>query len=335
MKFHITIRLPSSRFPQLYILILLFQRSSLQIHKLLHIYHIKVERTFLTNMPPITDIKHRSHPAHDLKLSHPATPYICDGCKEIGYGICYRCRECRFYLHKECAIPHSPTYHHLFKGSKFDFYRRSPTSGGRICDACGKDVNGFLYHCSSTGYDMHPNCAKLPLILNGEGLTLELKGKASACQKCRVSGRRSNGWSYVSSCGKYCLHVACVKEMIIEAWEKKYFNQQKGHEINRNHLKLPSKESKNGRVITRGRGRSSSPGRRDRRTEKEGKRRYSSCGRSSNNRENITGRNAGRNPSMILLNTGVTVLGILLSAFLGVPITPLASAAVFLAKNLF
>ncbi|KAJ9160109.1 hypothetical protein P3X46_025540 [Hevea brasiliensis] len=302
-------------------------------------------------MPAVTDIKHPSHPRHYLKLEHPSTPYFCDGCKELGFGRCYRCRNCMFYMHEECAIPSSPTYHHLFEGCRFDFYKRSPTFGDRICDACGKDVKGFLYHCSSRGYDMHPNCAKLPLTLSSEGVTLELKKKASsACQKCRIlSGPKS--WFYVSTCRRYCLHVACIKEMILEAWKNKYFDQQRRHEINRNRLELPRIAS--GRERTGHRGRSLSPGReiqghkgrtgssggRDSRIDRKtkgytNKGRCSSCGRYPSNRGIIKGY-VGTNTAMILFKTGIKVLEIIFSVILGVPIPPIMSAAYYFATILF
>ncbi|XP_058006818.1 uncharacterized protein LOC110671607 [Hevea brasiliensis] len=100
-----------------------------------------------------------------------------------------------------------------------------------VCDACGRDVKGFVYQIiSSDGdpYHMHPNCAELPHTLQGEGVKLELKKKVkSKCLKCKnknYANKTPKGWAYVSSCEKYSFHVACVKEMIYEARERSHFN---------------------------------------------------------------------------------------------------------------
>lgn len=37
----------------------------------------------------------------------------------------------------------------------------------------------------------------------------------SKCYKC---GKRGRSWSYRSKCKKYSLHVACVREMVLESW---------------------------------------------------------------------------------------------------------------------
>lgn len=41
----------------------------------------------------------------------------------------------------------------------------------------------------------------------------------SACHRC---GRKGRSWSYRSRCKKYNLHVACVKEMLVESWHEIY-----------------------------------------------------------------------------------------------------------------
>lgn len=45
---------------------------------------------------------------------------------------------------------------------------------------------------------------------------------SSACHKC---GRKGRSWSYRSTCKKYNLHVACVKEMLVETWHEIYFGR--------------------------------------------------------------------------------------------------------------
>lgn len=40
---------------------------------------------------------------------------------------------------------------------------------------------------------------------------------SSSCHKC---GRKGRSWSYRSKCKKYNLHVACVKEMLVDTWHE-------------------------------------------------------------------------------------------------------------------
>ncbi|KAB5538823.1 hypothetical protein DKX38_016356 [Salix brachista] len=177
----------------------------------------------------ITRITHSSHSGHSLLLKYPQAPYKCEGCKELGFGPCYECEheDCSFYLHDECATP-SPS--HSFSDCSLKFHSRAPQGGERVCDACGQGVLGFRYQCThKKPHDYHPSCLKLKRTLTAEdGTTLHLKEKPpSKCLYCgsRKTSNGIKGWSYVSSCGQYRYHVACVKDMILENWKKGYFLQ--------------------------------------------------------------------------------------------------------------
>ncbi|KAG5237587.1 protein binding protein [Salix suchowensis] len=181
----------------------------------------------------LTKITHSSHSGHFLLLKYPQEPYKCEGCKELGFGPCYECEheDCNFYLHEECANA-TPSAFHSFLKCSLKFHSRAPQGapqgGERFCDACGQDVLGFVYQCKHKNpHDYHPSCLKLKRTLTAEdGTRLHLKEKPpSKCLNCG-SSKTSNGikgWSYVSSCGQYCYHVACVKGMILEKWKKGYF----------------------------------------------------------------------------------------------------------------
>lgn len=172
-------------------------------------------------------IDHPRHPEHKLELKHEERPYRCDGCHQIGFGARYRCDEpfacCNFHLHKDCATPNDTITHRFFPGRVFHFLEL-PAGPDRRCDACAQDITGYNYHCFDHELDLHPSCAKLDDKLSVEGgeLKLKLQKKTSSkCYKCGTKdleyGRKS--WSYVSS-GKEChLHVACVKEMLLDSWE--------------------------------------------------------------------------------------------------------------------
>ncbi|KAL5973281.1 hypothetical protein ACLOJK_029931 [Asimina triloba] len=66
----------------------------------------------------------------------------------------------------------------------------------------------------------------LPRSIGSDDVKLELRPKVSSkCDRCGWKERRKQlrSWSYVSTCGGYCFHVSCVKEAILERWEKVRF----------------------------------------------------------------------------------------------------------------
>ncbi|GAB2224839.1 hypothetical protein Droror1_Dr00005616 [Drosera rotundifolia] len=103
---------------------------------------------------------------------------------------------------------------------------RPPGAGARYCNACEKDITGFVYHCKACGFDLHPCCAKLPMVLDDGEVKLYLYRKVSAaCHRC---GRKGRSWTYRSTCKRYSLHVACVKEMLVENWHEICFGRGGG-----------------------------------------------------------------------------------------------------------
>jgi hypothetical protein len=59
---------------------------------------------------------------------------------------------------------------------------------------------------------------------SNEGVVnLELKEKAASkcliCQRKKIS-KKIEGWAYVSTCGKYCYHVRCVKDLVDKKLEQ-------------------------------------------------------------------------------------------------------------------
>ncbi|QCD89537.1 uncharacterized protein LOC114166311 [Vigna unguiculata] len=177
----------------------------------------------------------RGCPSHGESMQPKAAgaAYKCSGCKEMGFGSSYECEndDCNYILHEDCANAVSNAVHRFLPESKFEFLEKPP-GYPRYCDACGKDVVGFVYHCSHTGHDLHPRCLNLKdRISDEEGLvTLELCKMMvpSKCVKCnhRRVEEGVKTWSYVSSEGELCYHVRCVKKLILEKLEEKYFSQQ-------------------------------------------------------------------------------------------------------------
>jgi len=182
----------------------------------------------------IMKIKHPEH-EHELELKNYQKPYMCDGCKEHGYGSRYRCELCDFDLHDECMFTSPKTYHELFKESTFKFYNQPPgkccmrncDDCRRYCDACGKAINGFVYHCEAKGWDLHPCCRNLENKIYIDGEKFRLSDKASKkclwCKKKRLpnSVKGIPGWSYVSKSENYHFHVYCAMEMVLESWNNR------------------------------------------------------------------------------------------------------------------
>jgi len=142
------------------------------------------------------------------------------------------------------ASANSTTTHSLFSENvRFIFHEQSPEHVGS-CVACGKDVQGFRYHYSppkknaflelflpSKQLNLHPCCFRLPSNRTNQGLNasnegvvnLELKETAASkcliCQRNKIS-KKIEGWVYVSTCGKYCYHVRCVKDLVDKKLEQ-------------------------------------------------------------------------------------------------------------------
>jgi len=140
---------------------------------------------------------------HSFLLKPAGAPYTCSGCGELGFGPSRHCEDinCSYVLHGECANPDPHAFHPFFEKSYFEFHTKSPGGKERRCDACGKDVLGFVYSCSSTGIDLHPCCLKLkPKISDESGnVTLQLSRKVrSKCAKCKDKYvvEDFKGWTY-------------------------------------------------------------------------------------------------------------------------------------------
>ncbi|XP_072977096.1 uncharacterized protein [Typha angustifolia] len=183
------------------------------------------------------EISHPSHPHHKLKIEYTETPFCCDGCREAGIGLKYKCDECEFDLHKACALAPSSIAHTFYKKCDFRLYSNPPGLLTRICDACGRDVLGFVYHCNKCGFDLHPCCANLPLRLDDGERSFYLCRKLSgSCHRC---GTKGLGWSYKSDCKNYNLHVSCVKELVVESWRAMYANMDK-NKVREIQARIPS-----------------------------------------------------------------------------------------------
>ncbi|XP_015876923.3 heat shock cognate 70 kDa protein 2 [Ziziphus jujuba] len=208
-----------------------------------------------------TVIRSASHPKHPLELKQFDKPYKCDGCKETGFGKRYRCDRCDFDLHEDCMFLADQKSHASFRGSTFEFLEHPPRKCKqdkyckdceRFCDACGKPVKGFVYHCKKNGLDLHPCCSNLKQEFKIDGKKFSLsRGVHSTC--CFWCGKEKvkdgiRGLSYVSSRNEYRLHVHCVTKMVSEVWKSRdkvgSGNNNKNDSLDLENLKLPESLAK-------------------------------------------------------------------------------------------
>ena len=107
---------------------------------------------------------------NELKLDNNPNlkHYVCNGCKEYGSnGMRYRCKDCNYSFHKDCMFSKPTITHEIFKDFIFKFYELQPplelySKRTKIyCNACGKHIKGFIYHCPEEDLNLHPCCLNL------------------------------------------------------------------------------------------------------------------------------------------------------------------------------
>ncbi|GLJ45889.1 hypothetical protein SUGI_0966080 [Cryptomeria japonica] len=146
---------------------------------------------------------------HPLILCEDLSPYKCNGCKEYGANIGYRCNFCpHFTLHQVCGAYPDTFVHPFYPAQEFKF--RKKTCFRHDCDACGEALKGFVYESprpdSMRPLRLHPLCVALPTTLDYGGhedhpvqLIMETGG-TFVCSRCNES---KSGWSY------RCDEMAC------------------------------------------------------------------------------------------------------------------------------
>ncbi|WOH02560.1 hypothetical protein DCAR_0521949 [Daucus carota subsp. sativus] len=164
------------------------------------------------------DIKayHSSHLNHPLVLRNFNKPFHCDGCKEQGFGTRYRCESSD--CHPLPPLPSVPgcmfnsrtATHEFYPGCDLKF-SDEPRKRGTWCNACGNEINGFVYYCKDKDLDLHPCCLELKGKMVTDGATFRLhdkvKSKCIWCKSKSLKGKSEGGWSYKSECNKYHVHV--------------------------------------------------------------------------------------------------------------------------------
>ena len=118
---------------------------------------------------PEDSIRHFSHP-HPLFNSslnpqaNSSSSSSCVVCKLKLLNLpSYTCKPCNFHIHLNCSelpqkIRHPFDKNHLLSLISSPKYQE----GTFRCDACGKNGDGFAYHCGDCGIDLHTVCANMP-----------------------------------------------------------------------------------------------------------------------------------------------------------------------------
>ncbi|XP_054789565.1 uncharacterized protein LOC129295113 [Prosopis cineraria] len=163
-------------------------------------------------------MNHPCHLQHPIILKSEGAPFQCSGCEELGLAQGTSAAKLIVPSSFTTTVPqlaHRPPKNPPVHGEPT--VRLPLGTAGRteppICDACGQDVRGFLYHdqCSKHKFDLHPCCMNLKRTMSDPSGTVELNRKDKAppkCVKCKrkylnnvQSKEAFRGWSYVSSCG--------------------------------------------------------------------------------------------------------------------------------------
>ncbi|KAK0592276.1 hypothetical protein LWI29_016311 [Acer saccharum] len=163
------------------------------------------------------------HP-HNLERKIDNRPYLCNGCREYGFGLRrFKCEQCDFDIHDECAHVKQTTTHDYYKNDIFNFFRKPPDHDSIVCDMCGDFVKGFVYYCEKLKSSLHPCCHSLPSKFKFYHVEFTLRDKilSSTCLWCsNDSDFPIEGLSYVSKCNKYNFQVSCAKQMILKKYYK-------------------------------------------------------------------------------------------------------------------
>ncbi|XP_073030339.1 uncharacterized protein [Primulina eburnea] len=175
--------------------------------------------------PKETTTTHFSHP-HPLKLCSyiplqtPNLSSSCSGCKFQPSGLIYSCNVCSFFLHKKCFEMPMKITHPCHKDHAFTLLTQPAYADGMFkCDACGKNGDGFSYHCKPCGNDLHILCSAMPLSITHSSHVHKLEltfgspypTKDFCCDICKKVG--SDHWIYRCNLCAFDAHLHCAKSV--------------------------------------------------------------------------------------------------------------------------
>lgn len=170
-------------------------------------------------------IHHFSH-QHSLELFNlqqqqtPNSSVSCSGCKSgVLWGLIYSCKTCNYCLHISCSQMPRQITHPADRNHTLTLFTSPVYPEGLFrCDACGRQGEGFCFHCKECQLDIHIRCAAMPLSVAHRAhyhpLTLSFrspyKKNAFSCDICKGPG--SNQWIYRCNSCSFDAHLDCIAE---------------------------------------------------------------------------------------------------------------------------
>ncbi|KAK1274484.1 hypothetical protein QJS04_geneDACA009828 [Acorus gramineus] len=169
--------------------------------------------------------QHPSHP-HPLRITtgfDAEADVLCAACEAPISGIAFNCANCNnFSLHRTCGLLPHVIHHSSHPAHPLRLLHKPAYDDGQYaCSACGGLGSAFCLHCSECEFDLHIQCAWLPLDTTIQTHEHELKLEFECpappenyilCDECE--GEMDHGlWAYW--CGENCdfgAHVGCVAE---------------------------------------------------------------------------------------------------------------------------
>ncbi|MCD9640102.1 hypothetical protein HAX54_025176 [Datura stramonium] len=155
----------------------------------------------------------------------------CSFCNIIISGLCFSCKECDYYLHDMyCTNFPKEIRHDFHPGSDHTlvlkpFKAAAPTGQEQFrCSACGDGDSdhplfGSYYCCLSCNFNLHVECASIPIILNPKVkyplhlfLSFPRTSEAAApfCSICAKAVPNSGCWVFYNHDHDYPCHFGCA-----------------------------------------------------------------------------------------------------------------------------
>lgn len=180
---------------------------------------------------PENSIRHFSHPhplfQSSLNPQDQSSSSCCVVCKLKLLNLpSYTCKPCNFHIHLKCSELPQKIRHPFDKNHLLSLIPSPKYQEGRFrCDACGKDGDGFAYHCGDCGIDLHTVCANMPSRVTHQShphhqlsLTFSMPPVSAVassfrCTVCRGLG--ANSWLYsCRECGGFDAHLLCARRKL-------------------------------------------------------------------------------------------------------------------------